>query len=467
MKPTISRLFFALVIFALVAAACASPTAAPTTPPAAEQPTQAPQPTAVPPTEAPAAAPTTAPTTAPTEAAAPTQASSGVTLHALIRPDEGNNVAQYSAEFEKQTGIKVQVDFVGWDTIHDKTVTTLASGGGGYDIIFIPSANAYEFASGGWFEPIDDIIPANERDQWLKPVLDLYTFDGHLIANPWYSGGAHMAYNKDILDKVGVDPNSIKTWDDFTAACKTIKEKAAAEFCFTPSAKYAGEFYYSIGTMVLSNGSDFFDDKGAPVFQNDATTKAFTLLKDGVDKGYFNKAGVDMDDYATLIEFGTGKTAFLLDSTWSVTNANNNKDVSQILGKVGYMLIPGTAQTRSAGYLYAGGLGILKTSQHKEEAKKYIQFQTSEAAQKDHATKGANMPTRVALFKDPDIAKAWPGFETLAEQLTFGKFPPQFTWFEEWRHSLSSAEQDVIAGRKSPADAISWLVDETKRISGQ
>lgn len=450
MKSPFAKLIIALLVVVVLASACSPNTTPvpPTAPPVVEQPTVVPQPTTV------------AATAEPTK--------SNVVLHALIRPDEGNNVTQYTAAFEAQTGIKVQVDFVGWDTIHDKTVATLASGGGGYDVVFIPSADAFQFASGGWFEPIDDIIPAADRSQWLQPVLDLYTFDGHLIANPWYSGGAHMAYNKDILAAAGVDPAGIKTWADFMAACKTIKEKKAADFCFTPSAKYAGEFYYSIGTMVLANGSDFFDATGKPVFQTgNAALNAFTTLKDGVDLGYFNKAGIDMDDYATLIEFGTGKTAFLLDSTWSVTNANNNTAVSQILTKVGYILIPGTQDVRSAGYLYAGGLGILKTSTHIAEAKQYVQFQTSAAAQKDHAIKGANMPTRVALFTDADIAAAWPGFATLAEQLTYGKFPPQFTWFDEWRHSLASAEQDVLSGSKTPADAISWLVTETTRISGQ
>jgi multiple sugar transport system substrate-binding protein len=460
MKRTISRLFFVTLVFALLAAACApaaAPTAAPTQPAAAQ------------PTQAPAAQPTQAPAEQPTTPPQPTQApAASVTLRAIIRPDEGNNVAKYTALFEQQTGIKVQVDFVGWDTIHDKTVTTLASGGGGYDIIFIPSANVSEFASGGWFEPIDDIIPANERDQWLQSVLDLYTYDGHLIANPWYSGGAHMAYNKDVLANAGVDPAGIKTWDDLMAACKTIKEKGAADFCFAPSAKYPGNFYYNVGSIVASMGGDFFDQDGKPVFQNDGMTeKALQLMKDGVDNGYFDKAGIDQDDYATLIEFGTGKTAFLLDSTWSVTNANSNKDLSQVLDKVGYILIPGTADQRSNGYMYAGGLGILKTSTHKAEAMQYLQFQTSAQAQKDHAIDGANMPTRVALFKDADIAQAWSGFDVLAEQLTYGKFPPQFTWFEEWRRSLATATQDVMAGRKSPADATQWLVDETTRISNQ
>src|SRR5574340_534500 len=87
---------------------------------------------------------------------APTRAQ-GTTIKAIIRPDEGGNVALYVKKFKEKTGIDVQVDFIGWDTIHDKTITTLPGGGGGYDIIFVPSANVVEFTSGGWFEPIDDL----------------------------------------------------------------------------------------------------------------------------------------------------------------------------------------------------------------------------------------------------------------------------------------------------------------------
>ncbi|MBP1703814.1 MAG: putative transporter substrate binding protein [Chloroflexi bacterium] len=437
MKRTFSISLFILVVFALLVSACgteATPTA---------EPTQA----VVEPTEAPAAAPTEVPAEAPAPTEAPV--AEPVTIRALIRPDEGGNVAKYAAQFEQETGNKVAVDFVGWAEIHDKTVTTLASGGGGYDIVFIPSANVVEFASGGWFEPIDDVIPADQRDQWLQTVLDLYTYEGSLIANPWYSGGAHMAYNKDILTAAGVDPASIKTWDDFMNACKTIKETGAAEFCFSPSAKYPGEFYYNVGSIVAAMGGEFFDADGNPVFQDDGMTlKAFQLMKDGIDNGYFDPAGVALDDYETLIEFGTGKTAFLLDSTWSVTNANRNPDVSQILDKVGYILIPGEGSQTSGGYLYAGGLGILKTSENKEVAKQFLQYLTQEEAQKQHAIDGANMPTRVALFKDAE-------------------FPPQFTWFEEWRRSLATATQEVMTATKTPEEAVQWLVDETNRLKAQ
>lgn len=440
-----------LILATMLLAACA-PAAAPTAAPVVEEPV------VVPATEVPVAA-TEVPVTAPAEP---------VTIRMMVRPDEGGNIAKFAESFEKETGIKVAVDFVAWSDITNKTLTTLAAGGGGYDIAFMPSADAPNLVAGGWFEPINDMIPDAQKADWVPAVLKFYTFDGNLMAMPWYSGGAHMAYNKDILAAAGVDPAAIVTWDDFMAACKTIKEKAAAEFCFSPSAKYAGEFYYNWGTMVLSRGGVFFDETGAPIFQNDtAALDSFTMLKDGVDAGYFDPAGVALDDYETLIEFGTGKTAFLLDSTWAATQANRNADLSKVTDKVGYILVPGAGDVRSAAYLYAGGLGVLNTSEHKAEAKQFITYLTSAEAQKHHAIEGANMPTRVALFSDPDIAAAWNGFADLAAQLNYGDFVPQVSWFDEWRHSVATSIQDVMNGTKAPQEAVDWLVTETDRIRNQ
>lgn len=386
------------------------------------------------------------------------------TIRLLLRPDEGENIAKFAAEFEEETGHTVEVDFVGWAEIYNKTITTLASGGGGYDIIFVPSANVAEFTSTGLFEPVDDLIPEGERADWLEAVVDLYTVDGDLLAMPWYGGGAHMAYNKTVLDAAGVDPMTIKTTDDFFAACEAVKASGAADWCFSPSAKYPGNFYYNAGTLAATTGDPLFDGEGVAVFGDNGSVEfALDMMATGIDSGYFDPAGVALDDFETLIQFGTGSTAFLLDSTWAVTQAERNEEFSSITGEVGYILNPG-AGAESGGYLYAGGMGLLNSSENKAAAKQLMTFLTSEAAQKHHAIEGANLPTRVALYSDAEIAEAWSGFDMLAAQLEYGWFPPQFTWFEEWRQVLASLTQDVIRGDKSPADASAELVTESDRL---
>lgn len=456
MKRKFFVLLSVLVLASMMLAAC-TPAATPTAAPVVEVPTEA-----AAPVEAPTAAPVEAPTAEPV-------AAEPVTIRMLVRPDEGGNIAKFKEQFLAETGITVQVDEAAWSDISNKTLTTLAAGGGGYDIVFMPSADTAKLVAGGWFEPISDLIPADKQAEWTPAVLKFYTFDGQLMGMPWYAGGAHMAYNKDILTAAGVDPATVVTWDDFMAACKTIKDAGAAEYCFTPSAKYAGEFYYNWGTMDLSRGGKLFDETGAPIFQNSPEAlDTFQMIKDGIDQGYFNKAGLDMTDYETLIDFGKGTTAFLLDSTWAATQANKNAEISTVTGKVGYILVPGMGDVRSAAYLYAGGLGLLKTSENKDAAKQFITYLTSAEAQKHHAIEGANMPTRVALYSDPDIAAAWGGFAELAAQLNYGDFVPAVTWLDEWRQTaLAASIQDVINGAKTPQEAVDWLVTETDRIRNQ
>ena len=41
---------------------------------------------------------------------------------------------------------------------------------------------------------------------------------------PWNSGPVVMFYRRDFYEKAGVDPEGIKTWDDFIAAGKKVME---------------------------------------------------------------------------------------------------------------------------------------------------------------------------------------------------------------------------------------------------
>ncbi|MBI9105615.1 MAG: sugar ABC transporter substrate-binding protein [Spirochaetales bacterium] len=388
-----------------------------------------------------------------------------VVLRALIRPDEGGNVQKYADIFEAETGIRVEVDFVGWAEIHDKSISTLSAGGGGYDIIFVPSANVVEFTSVGDFEALNNMISSGEKADWLQPVLDLYTREGDLVAMPWYSGGAHMVYNKEILDKAGVDPEKIVTWNDFKDACKKIKAAELLKYVYTPTAKYPGNFYYAWGSMVASSGESFFDAAGKPVFdKGSAVLDSLKLVSEGTKEGLFDPAAIAMDDYEALIQFGSGDTAFMMNSTWSATQAYRNADLSKVTGKVGYMLIPGwKSEPRSGGFLYAGGLGILKSSRYKEEAKQFLTLLTSADAQKHHAIEGANLPTRVALFEDKEIDSSWAGYKALTAQLSYGSFLPQYSWFEEWRQATSGVVQKTIAGNITPEKAFDLILENARK----
>jgi len=384
------------------------------------------------------------------------------TLRVLVRPDEGKNVYYYSQKFEERTGIKVIVDFVGWDKIHDKTLAILLAGGGGYDVVFLGSGYIGEFGATGQFEPLD--LDVEQRSEFLPALLDGYTYKGDLIAIPWYSGGSHMVYNASYLKAAGVDPDKILTWDDFMEACRKIKEAGVVKYPFMPSCKYPGNWIYNYGTIALSMGGKFLDKDFNPIFNSGGGLEALKMLVQGVKEGLFDPAGIAMDDYETLKVFMAGQTAFLIDSTWSATQSTL-PEVSSVSEDARIMLIPGSK--KNSALSYAGGFGIMKSSQNKAEAKQYIMFQTSKEAQMLHAILGANLPTRIALFDDPDktaISKGWPIYSDLVEQMKYGEFHLVISWLDPMRKILASSVQNALAGQKTPEEALNEAVQQVMEL---
>lgn len=63
-----------------------------------------------------------------------------------------------------------------------------------------------------WFDSID-------KDSLAGVMADE---NGNFYALGMSMSISGLIYNKDALDKAGVDPNSIRTWDDFDAACEKL-----------------------------------------------------------------------------------------------------------------------------------------------------------------------------------------------------------------------------------------------------
>lgn len=391
--------------------------------------------------------------------------SQNITLRAIHRPDEGATTTHFTEEFERLTGIKVEVDFVGWDVIHDKILSVLIAEGGGYDIVFIPGAYFTEFAATGTFEPLE-ILP-EEMPQWVPTAVEDYTYEDQLLAIPWYLGGPHFLYNAKYLAQAGVDPNEIETWDDLLEACRKIKAARVLEYSFIPSCKYPGNWNYNWGTMTIAMGGRFFDEEMNPVFNEGGGLKALELLVQGVKEGLFDPAGIAMDDYETLKAFQAGgNSAFLLDSTWSATQTVNPA-VSAIAEDVKIMLVPGCKERRSGGFMYTGGIGIMKSSPHKAEAERYIRFLTSMETQIWHAAKGANLPTRVYLYEDPiksSISKEWPIYGSLAEQIQYDEISPHVPYLASMMRIVATAVQKAVGGKATAKEALDWAVSEVRKL---
>jgi glucose/mannose transport system substrate-binding protein len=89
---------------------------------------------------------------------------------------------------------------------------------------------AQVFFDGGLLAPIDDLWAAEHLDGVIPPVIrDLNKIDGHYYSVPVDVHRTNVVwYNKALLDKYAIDPDTLTTWDAFFAAAGTLKAKGVA-----------------------------------------------------------------------------------------------------------------------------------------------------------------------------------------------------------------------------------------------
>ena len=210
--------------------------------------------------------------------------SKGTTV-TMIAAQYGPKTADWWAEFEKKfeadnKGIDLVVDCVSWNDIYT-VVNTRISNGQAPDLLNIDVFADYQ--ADGLLLPAEKWCSAETYKKFYPAFLDQSVVDGVVWAVPDLASARAMYYNKDILDKAGVAVPT--TWDELTAACKTLKEKCPDVYPWgidmTTDEGQAAFAYYTWG-----NGGGFVDDAGNWTLNSaknvEAVEYAVGLIKDGL-----------------------------------------------------------------------------------------------------------------------------------------------------------------------------------------
>jgi arabinosaccharide transport system substrate-binding protein len=121
--------------------------------------------------------------------------------------------------------INLKANTYPYDDAHNKLLVALQSGKGAPDIADIEISKFGNFLKGKpQILPLNDVVDP-ERKFIVPSRLDIYSKDGKNYGLPFHVGAAVIYYNKEILDKAGVNPDDIKTWDDYKKAGKTVLDK--------------------------------------------------------------------------------------------------------------------------------------------------------------------------------------------------------------------------------------------------
>ncbi|RWE96887.1 ABC transporter substrate-binding protein [Mesorhizobium sp.] len=309
--------------------------------------------------------------------------------------------------FSKQfPDIKVTVQDLGNQPTYDKSIAGCAAGGEGLpDIVTIENGEAENY----WSQFPDCFVDLHTLGYTAEDQAKFPDFkrtelevEDKAYAMPWDSGPVAMYYRRDFYEKAGVDPASIKTWDDFIAAGKKIQ--AANPGVTMTNADFNGdsEFFRMIAN---EQGCAYFAADGQSITVNQpGCVASMTKIKEMKDAGIISSA-----DWSTKITNNTaGKVASQMYGGWfEGTIRTESPDGS---GKWGVYLMPSlTADGPRAANLGGSSLAITSVSNNKEAAFAYLKYSLATNEGQIAMLKGFGLvPSLISALDDPYVSEGQP-----------------------------------------------------------
>ncbi|PSH62680.1 extracellular solute-binding protein [Phyllobacterium sophorae] len=353
--------------------------------------------------------------------------------------------------------VTVNLEFVPYEGLHDKTVLAQGSGGG-YDVVLFDVIWPAEYATNKVLVDVSDKVTPEMKSGVLPGAWTTVEYEGRHYGMPWILDTKYLFYNKEILEKAGIK-NPPKTWAELSEQAKTIKDKGLLATPIAWSWSQAEAAICDYTTLVSAYGGSFIKD-GKPVFQTGGGLDALNYMVDSYKSGLTNPNSKEFLEEDVRRVFQNGEAAFALNWTYMYNMANDPKD-SKVAGKVGVVPAPGVEGKSTVSAVNGSmGLGITSTSKHPDEAWKYITFMTSQPTQNQYAK--LSLPIWASSYDDPAVSKGQEELIAAAKIGLAAMYPrPTTPKYQELSTALQQAVQESLLGQAKPEDALKTAAENS------
>ncbi len=312
-------------------------------------------------------------------------------------------------KFTKQTGIKVKLEVIDWNSLYNRILTAISSGQGP-DLLNIGNTWAVSLQDTGAFEPVSGsfLTEIGGKEHFLASSWGTTGAPGKTPTSvPLYGQTYSLYYNKDLFAAAGIS-RPPATWDEFVADAKKLTDPAKGQWGYAMDASVPSNDAQKAFIFGYQNGGTLFTKSGKPSFDSPGIVAGVKQWVDLIAVDHVvNPADATIDQVAQIRSaLAQGKAAMIIDSS--------PQSQFQALDFTDY----GVADVPVVDPLPAGGksvmthvagenLSVFKNSKHKAAAEKLVQFLTSTDEQVILNSKyQGQLPIVNDAFKDPKFQTA-------------------------------------------------------------
>ncbi|HHV65548.1 MAG TPA: extracellular solute-binding protein [Peptococcaceae bacterium] len=374
------------------------------------------------------------------------------------------------SQYEKQTGGKVKVTFVGRDVL-TKIRTRILSNDPPDLVDQDGSEISGALLKGGEIlaEPMDDFLngpgpdgKATFKEIYNTEILNLYQLDNKVYFVPYVFITSGFYYDKTLFEKVGVEPP--ETWEEFVA-CHEAFEKYGVPFLGADNIGLYNAYYYYWAVQRVMGSGKFYEaasDKTgqkwtepgyleAAKYVSEMSARGKHMFQDGYEGAVWPAAQND---------FAMGKMGALLCGTWIPNEVKNMTSPDFKWGFFPFPTVPNGKGQITDMEAYLIGWAVPKGAKNADGAKEFMKIACT--------LENANAMVKNTINMSPISGTEFPDLLTdvkpyLDNAKSFHKSYDgvQSDFPEWWSNVFYPINDELFLGKISPEEFIEKLKTKT------
>lgn len=195
-------------------------------------------------------------------------------VFALFAPNHVEAYEPVIAEFEKKHQIKILLQLVDQRTLQSKLQASLLTGTAVPDMVELLEGTMGYFTKGpledvGFVDLTDRLKEEGLYERIVQSRFSLWSSRGRIFALPHDVHPIMLCYRKDLVDELGIDVSTLKTWDDFAAMGRRIRKDLDGDGnsdVYALDLSLSGSF---LPQLIFQQGAGLFDAKGNVTFDTE------------------------------------------------------------------------------------------------------------------------------------------------------------------------------------------------------
>ncbi|MBZ5488114.1 sugar ABC transporter substrate-binding protein [Halomonas aquamarina] len=263
------------------------------------------------------------------------------------------------------------------NVLRQRMTTDIATGGGQFDVMTIGAYEAPIWAEREWLEPLDDLPDEYAVDDLLTSVRDGLSLEGTPYALPFYAESSMMYYRKDLFEEAGIEMSEQPTWNEVRDWAEQLHgaQEGVAGICLRGKPGW-GENMAFVTTLVNTYGGRWFDEQWNPELTSEPWMEAIEFYVDLL--GNYGPPGASSNGFnENLALFARGNCAMWVDATSAAGTLYDGSE-SSVADSLGFAPAPVAKTPKGSHWLWTWALAIPASSEHKDAAKQFITWATSQ-----------------------------------------------------------------------------------------